>query len=110
MVVEYGMSPLGPINFGPTMDVTDWGKSYWEQNSISQDVQAKIDEEVKKIITQCYDNAMKLIKEKRDYLDKVAESLVKKENMDKEEFEAIVGKKVNGENAKGPGIVFAPPL
>ena len=26
MVVEYGMSSLGPINFGPTRDVTEWGK------------------------------------------------------------------------------------
>lgn len=93
MVVEYGMSDLGPINFGPTQDVTEWGKSYWEQNNVSQDVQAKIDEEVKRIITKCYSNAVNLIKSRRELLDRVAEALIKKENMDKEEFEMIVGKK-----------------
>ena len=48
MVVEYGMSDLGPINYGPTIDVTEWGKSYFEQNSISQEMMAKIDKEIKK--------------------------------------------------------------
>jgi len=48
MVVEYGMSSLGPINFGPNMDVTEWGKTYYEQNSLSQEVMSKIDAEVKK--------------------------------------------------------------
>lgn len=114
MVVEYGMSPLGPINFGPTQDVTEWGKSYWEQNSISQEIQGKIDEEVKNIITKCYDEATKLIKSKKELLDKVAEELIKKENMDKEEFEVIVGPKKTSENIpnvpSGEGQVFAPPL
>jgi cell division protease FtsH len=114
MVVEYGMSPLGPINFGPTQDVTEWGKSYWEQNSISQEIQGKIDEEVKSIITKCYAEATKLIKSKKELLDKVAAELIKKENMDKEEFEVIVGPKKTPENIpdvpSGEGQVFAPPL
>ncbi|OGK18696.1 cell division protein FtsH, partial [Candidatus Roizmanbacteria bacterium RIFCSPHIGHO2_01_FULL_39_24] len=44
MVVEYGMSPLGPINFGPTFDVTEWGRQSWEQNTISQNLLSQIDE------------------------------------------------------------------
>lgn len=97
MVVDFGMSSLGPVNYGPTQDVTEWGKSYWEQNSISQEVQAKIDSEIQSILTTCYHDAVALIKEQRPLLDKVVEELMKKENMDKEEFEAIVGKKPNGE-------------
>src|SRR3989344_2413053 len=50
MVVEYGMSNLGPINFGPTIDITEWGKSYWEQNNVSQVMLSKIDIEVQKIL------------------------------------------------------------
>ncbi len=94
MVVEYGMSELGPINFGPNMDVTEWGKSYYEQSGISQEWMAKIDAETKKIIFECYANAVNLIKEKREPLNQVAEQLLKVENLDQEEFEKIVGPKV----------------
>ena len=93
MVVEYGMSTLGPINFGPTFDVTEWGKGYFESQTISQQMLAKIDEEIKKIINQAYKKAVNLIKEKRTLLDQVAETLLKKESLDQEEFEKIVGKK-----------------
>jgi cell division protease FtsH len=93
MVVEYGMSALGPINFGPTFDVTEWGKGYFESQTISQQMLAKIDDEIKKIINEAYKKAVNLIKEKRPLLDQVAEALLKKESLDQEEFEKIVGKK-----------------
>jgi cell division protease FtsH len=94
MVTEYGMSELGPINFGPTMDITEWGKSYYEQSGISQDSLAKIDIEVKKILENAYAQAVELIKSKREEMDKVATKLLETENMDTEEFERIVGEKV----------------
>lgn len=93
MVVEYGMSSLGPINFGPTMDITEWGRNYYEQSPISQEMMAKIDQEIKKIITQNYQKAVKIIKDNRKLLDKVAQELIKKESLDQEDFEAIVGPK-----------------
>lgn len=93
MVVEFGMSDLGPINFGPTVDVTEWGKSYWEQNNVSQDMLGKIDKEVKKIIDEAYKKAVATIKEKKDVLAKVSKELLKKESLDQDEFEKIVGKK-----------------
>ena len=93
MVIEYGMSELGPINFGPSMDITEMGKAYWQENPISQDMLGKIDQEVKKIITLCYQDAVKILKEKRDLLDKVAMELIAKESLDQDEFETIVGLK-----------------
>ncbi len=97
MVVEYGMSSLGPINFGPTMDVTEWGKSYLQENKISQEMLAKIDEEVKKIIDKAYEEAKLLIKKNRLSLDKVVDKLLEKETLDNDEFEEVVGKKVSSE-------------
>ena len=94
MVMEYGMSSLGPINFGPTMDITEWGKSYWEQNTISQEMMAKIDAEIKKIILVAYKKAEDIIKTNRKVLDKVASELMKSESLDQEEFEKIVGVKM----------------
>ena len=60
MVVEYGMSELGPINFGPTVDVTEWGKQYFEQTQISEEMMSKIDGEVKKIVMSGFEVAKKL--------------------------------------------------
>jgi cell division protease FtsH len=79
MVMEYGMSDLGPINFGPTLDVTEWGKTYYNQDQISQEMLAKIDVEIKKIINHAYNLAIKIIKEKRHVLDAVAGELLSKE-------------------------------
>ncbi|NTU72862.1 ATP-dependent zinc metalloprotease FtsH [Candidatus Roizmanbacteria bacterium] len=93
MVMEYGMSSLGPINFGPTMDVTEWGKQYWEQNNISQEMLAKIDQEVKQILFVAYENAVAIIKEHHDEIDKVANELIKNENLDQDEFEKLIGPK-----------------
>ncbi|OGK37385.1 cell division protein FtsH [Candidatus Roizmanbacteria bacterium RIFCSPHIGHO2_12_FULL_41_11] len=97
MVVEYGMSNLGPINFGPTIDITEWGKSYWEQNNVSQVMLSKIDIEVQKILKKAYDTAADIIKNNKEIMDRVAAELIKKENIDQENFEKIVGKKTNGD-------------
>jgi len=93
MVVEFGMSSLGPINYGPNMDVTEWGKTYYEQNLLSQEVMSKIDGEIKKIITTAYNQAVAIVQSKKDLMDQVTEVLIKKESLDQDEFEKIVGKK-----------------
>lgn len=93
MVVEYGMSNLGPINYGPNNDVTEWGKSYYEQNTLSQETLAKIDRETERIIKDAYELAMDILKTNRGALDAVANELIKRENLDQDEFEQIVGVK-----------------
>jgi len=95
MVLEYGMSSLGPINFGPTIDITEWGKAYYEQNTISQTMLSKIDTEIKKILDEAYKKAVFILKKQRKYLDEVAKKLIEKESLDADDFEKIVGKKNN---------------
>jgi len=94
MVVEFGMSSLGPVNFGPQYDYDDIGKTAWyEPSQISQEMQKKIDEEVEKIIKSSYQQAEDLVRKHRKELDSVAEALLKTETLDREQFESIVGKK-----------------
>ncbi|KKR39496.1 cell division protein FtsH [Candidatus Woesebacteria bacterium RIFOXYA1_FULL_40_18] len=94
MVIEWGMSDLGPINMGPDMGLGDFGQlEYYEQSSVSPGVQEKIDNEIKKIIDACYKDAVSLIKKNKTKLDKVAAALLLKETLDRDEFEKIVGKK-----------------
>ncbi|HUD20069.1 MAG TPA: ATP-dependent zinc metalloprotease FtsH [Patescibacteria group bacterium] len=91
MVMEFGMSDLGPINFGPQMDITEWGKSMMEQNPVSQDMQSAIDREVKKFLDEGYRKAAEILKKHRKQLDLIAEALIKKETVESEEFEALMG-------------------
>lgn len=101
MVIEWGMSDLGPINFGPDSSLGDFGQMEWyKENSISPAMQEKIDMEVKKIIDKSYKEAEKLVVKHRKLLDKVAEKLLKIETIDRGQFEKIVGKKKNGSNGK----------
>ena len=96
MVIEWGMSGLGPINLGPEMGLGDFGQLEWyEQSPVSQAMQEKVDNEVKKIVDSCYKEALKIIREKRKTLDNVVVKLMEKETLDKEEFEKIVGKKLS---------------
>ena len=90
MVIQYGMSDLGPINLGPHVDVADWGKKFFQPAEVSQEMAGKIDAEVKKIVDQCYKNAVKILKENKKKLDKVAEALLAKETIEQEEFEKIM--------------------
>lgn len=97
MVIEFGMSDLGPINLGDDMGMGDFGQMEWfEGAKNSPAFLEKIDTEVKKILDTAYKGAVKLIKEKRKLLDKVSQALLEKETLDRDDFEEIVGKKENG--------------
>ena len=94
MVIEFGMSELGPMNFGDDTGMGDFGQMEWyEAAKNSPAFLEKIDNEVKKILDSCYKVAVKMVKEKRKILDKVSEALMVKETLDKDEFEKIVGQK-----------------
>ncbi|MDD4026816.1 MAG: ATP-dependent zinc metalloprotease FtsH [Candidatus Shapirobacteria bacterium] len=90
MVVEWGMSELGPINLGPQIDVGDWGKAYMEPAKISDNMQGKVDEEIKKFVDTAFTEAKKVITKNKIKLEKVAKALMEKESLNQEEFEEIV--------------------
>lgn len=91
MVMEFGMSNLGPINYGPQMDATEYGKNYMQDNVISPDMMANIDREVKKFIDEGYKEAVALLKKHKKKLDLIASELIKKETIESEEFESLMG-------------------
>ena len=93
MVIDFGMSDLGPISFGPQPIETKFGRFIANEQRVSSATQAEIDKEIKKIIDQAYEKAKKIIKAHRSDLDKLAKELLRKETLDQEQFEAIMGKK-----------------
>jgi cell division protease FtsH len=88
MVIEYGMSSLGPVNFD-----MDREKMYGENSQISEEMQAKIDAEIRKIMEQGYEVAQKILKANKAKLDMVAGVLLTKETLEGDEFSEIMSGK-----------------
>ena len=90
MVTEFGMSSLGPISYDGK-DNNFWlARELGETPSYSQEMAAKIDAEVKKIIDENYARAKSILSEHREKLDQVSEVLLQKETIDGDEFSKIV--------------------
>lgn len=86
MVVEYGMSRLGPINMSSGQSPMFGG----DGQTISESMQTAIDKEVGYIIDEAYKRAVEALKQNRKKLDEVAEVLLKKETLEGEQFEHIM--------------------
>jgi cell division protease FtsH len=92
MVVEWGMSSLGPVNLGPQIDVNDWGKAYMEPAKISDRMLSLVDKEIKKFVNAAFERAKSILIENREKLDRIAKVLSEKESLGQEEFEALMVK------------------
>ncbi|MFZ2025578.1 MAG: ATP-dependent zinc metalloprotease FtsH [Microgenomates group bacterium] len=90
MVMEFGMSPLGPVNFGPNVDVTEWGKSLMDQQQISPEMLGKIDAEIQKFVFEGYETAANILKKYKKQLESITKALVEKETLEGEEFEELM--------------------
>lgn len=90
LVMKYGMSELGPITFGERSEFIFLGKEITEGRNYSEKVAAKIDEEVEKLIKTAQNTAEKILKQKRRKLKKIAERLIKKEVIERKEFEKLM--------------------
>ena len=91
MVMKYGFAEnLGFLNYesGEGEEVFI-GREIGHQRPYSEEVAAKIDVEVKKIIDYCYSEAERILKENMDVLHKTAELLIEKEKITGEEFVAL---------------------
>ncbi len=91
MVVDYGMSRLGPIDFGPAEEVTEWGRTYMEPSNVSDSKRAQIDEEVGRVVEAADKVAREILTKKRKIMDKLVARLMKVETLDGGDFEKIVG-------------------
>lgn len=98
MVVDYGMSSLGPIDFGPQEGISEWGRNYLEPTDVSDSKRAEIDAEVKRIVSACEKTTGEILKKERKTLDQVVVALMESESLEREEFEKIV--KVTAEEVK----------
>lgn len=90
MITKYGMSEeLGNLFFSDDSDEVFLGKSYGHMHTYSEDVSAKIDAEVKKIIDSSYERVKRIIAENMDKLHDIAKALLEKERLEGAEFEEV---------------------
>ena len=90
MVTEYGMSSLGPMQFEHRSESVFLGRDYNQTKNFSDQVALQIDQEVKKIIDGCYNEAKKIVSKEKKLIEILANTLVTKETLTKEEIEEIV--------------------
>ncbi|MCJ7804269.1 AAA family ATPase [Patescibacteria group bacterium] len=92
MVVDFGMSSLGPTYLGPQIETTEWGRSWMQPSEISPEMQAKVDREIKKIVDESYQRALEILKKAKKRLAVVADKLIKQETLEGEDFERLMKK------------------
>ena len=91
MVCDYGMSDnLGPLTFGKKEEQIFLGREISQHRDYSEHTAQKIDEEVRSIITGSYDKTIKLIEDNMDTLERMAEALLERETLNKEDIDKIM--------------------
>ena len=90
MVTEYGMSDLGPIQFEHQESSVFLGRDYNKSRNFSSQVAFEIDQAQRKIINECYERTQKILKDNRDLLDLIANTLLEHETITKEQIDYLV--------------------
>jgi cell division protease FtsH len=90
MVQRWGMSEkLGPLVYGKKEELVFLGKELGEQRDYSEAIAQQIDGEVQRIVNEAHETALRVLKEHREQLDRVATTLIEIESLDQEEFEKV---------------------
>ncbi len=90
MVTEYGMSDLGPVQLEHKEEGVFLGRDYNKSRNFSDKVALEIDQEVRKIINECYEKATKILKDNEKLVKLLSDTLIEKETITKEEIDELV--------------------
>jgi cell division protease FtsH len=91
MVTRYGMSDkLGPMTLGEDQHEVFLGRDFTATPNYSPEIAYEIDKEVRRLIDEAFETAYRILTERREQLDLIAQVLVERETVDKEELEALL--------------------
>jgi cell division protease FtsH len=90
MVTEFGMSKLGPVQYEQRSSNVFLGRDYMKDKNFSGQIALEIDNEIRRIIDECYAKAHKAIEKNRDLLDLIANQLMEMETLTKEDIDELV--------------------
>ncbi|MFJ7680269.1 ATP-dependent zinc metalloprotease FtsH [Peribacillus sp. NPDC097284] len=89
MVMEYGMSKLGPLQFGNSQGQVFLGRDFNNDQNYSDAIAYEIDLEIQRIIREAYERCKKILTENREKLDLVAKTLLEVETLDAEQIKGL---------------------
>ncbi|MBR5363254.1 MAG: ATP-dependent zinc metalloprotease FtsH [Oscillospiraceae bacterium] len=91
MVTRWGLSDeLGPVAYGSDSDEVFIGRDYGHVRDYSEEVAARIDTEVRRIVEEAYERALVILSENREQLDALANFLLEYEKVNEQEFLQIM--------------------
>ncbi len=100
MVTKYGFSELlGNVNYGGEGEVF-LGNDFTTHKNYSEETAKNIDYEIKRIITEAFESAEKILTEKDEVLERVAQALLLVETINGEQFEALYLGEITPEELK----------
>jgi cell division protease FtsH len=109
MVCEYGMSELGPLTFGKKEEQIFLGREIAQHRDYSEETSIRIDSEVRKIVTEQYQRARRILDENRDTMVRLAEALLEHESLDSVQIRRIVAGLTIEEREPAPSDTEQPP-
>jgi len=91
MVCEWGMSEsLGPLTYGKKEEQIFLGKEFNRHQDYSESTAQKIDGEVKRVVTEQYTRATRILTENKDALERIAEALLEHEVLDAQQLKQLI--------------------
>jgi cell division protease FtsH len=104
MVTQFGMSDaIGPIAVGDREQEIFLGREVVQRREISDRTAQLVDEEVKRILTNAFSDATRILSERRQALDWLATALLERETLDRDEVELVVaGKRLPPQSRPAP--------
>ena len=101
MICDYGMSEkLGPVTLGKGNAQVFLGRDFLKEKNYSEELASDIDKEIRRIIQESYDRALKILREHKGKLIRLAEKLEEKEVLGEEDIKEVLGEKIT---EKTPG-------
>ena len=90
MVTRYGMSGLGQLSTEGGSQEVFIGRDLMTRSDTSEGTSKQIDEQVRGIVMQCYEETLSLVQSQREAMDRLVELLIEKETMDGDEFREVL--------------------
>ncbi|MCZ8523686.1 MULTISPECIES: ATP-dependent zinc metalloprotease FtsH [Paenibacillus] len=105
MITEFGMSDkLGPMQFGTTQGQVFLGRDIGHEQNYSDAIAYEIDQEMQSMIRACYDRAKEILSKYSDQVRLIAETLIDKETLEKEQIKELIDTGKLGPVAGEPGV------
>ncbi|HTK04532.1 MAG TPA: ATP-dependent zinc metalloprotease FtsH [Candidatus Eisenbacteria bacterium] len=103
LITDYGMSEkLGPRTYGEKEEMVFLGREIHHERDYSEKVAEQIDHEITSLLTEAMETARSVIRTHREKMEKIVATLLEKETIEKEAFEAVMGTRHPSEGGSSP--------